>query len=270
MIFTRSVKAQSASDTQTSERIEQWLKDGIEFYRNKADVQSVMSFYAEKQLGIPYIAGLLERPGPESLVVTLEGSDCVIFVETTLALTLTTKTRMYSNDAFERALSHVRYRNGTIDGYLSRLHYFGEWLRDGENKKLIRVLFQDDAYPSLQPYSFMSSNRSSYPALANDDQAFEDIKKTENILNKNLLRYIPTNRIPGVLEDLQTGDIVAFVTNIKGLDFSHTAMIKRDGDRVGFWHASTTGSVIVEPKTLYDYTKDRNSLLGIVIARPTL
>ena len=270
MIFTTSVKAQSVSDTQTSERIEQWLKDGIEFYRNRANTQSIMSMYAEKQLGIPYKAGLLEKPGSESLVVTLEGSDCVIFVETTLALTLTTGTWMYSVDAFERNLTHIRYRNGTVNGYVSRLHYFGEWLRDGENKGFIRVLFQDDIYPSLQPYSFMSSNRSSYPVLANDDQAFEDIKMTENILNKNLLRYIPTNRIPGVLEDLQTGDIVAFVTNIKGLDFSHTAMIKRDGNRIGFWHASTTGSVIVEPKTLYDYTKDRNSLLGIVIARPTL
>jgi hypothetical protein len=267
MMLTNLCQAQSVSKNEAKEQIVQWLKEGIELYRMRADGQTIISFYAEKQLGIPYKGGLLEKSGLESLVVTLEGSDCVIFVETTLALAMTTMLGNYSYELFERHLSLIRYRNGTIDGYVSRLHYFGDWMKDGQNKRLMRVLFQEERFPKLQAYSFMSSNRSSYPALADDNEAIEEMKKTEQRLNEDLLHYIPTDNIPDVLTDLQTGDIVAFVTKVPGLDFSHTAVIKKDGDRIGFWHASTTGSVIVEPKTLYDYTKDRSSLLGIVVAR---
>lgn len=268
LIFVaRSSVAQPLSNSDSEARIRQWLLEGIELYRTRADAQTIMSFYAEKQLGIPYKAGLLEKPGSESLVVTLEGSDCVIYVETTLALMMTTMVGSYSYDTFERSLSLIRYRNGTIDGYHSRLHYFGDWLVDGQNKRLIRVLFQEERFPKIQPYHFMSSNRSSYPALA-DDNTLEEIRNAEKRLNEDLLYYIPTDKIPDVLNELRTGDIVAFVTKVPGLDFSHTAVIKRDNDRVGFWHASTTGAVIVESKTLYDYTKDRSSLLGIVIGRP--
>lgn len=268
LIFVaRSSVAQPLSNLDSEARIRQWLLEGIELYRTRADAQRIMSFYAEKQLGIPYKAGLLEKPGSESLVVTLEGSDCVIYVETTLALMMTTMVGSYSYDTFVHNLSLIRYRNGTIDGYHSRLHYFGDWLLDGQNKRLIRVLFQEERFPKIQPYHFMSSNRSSYPALA-DDNTLEMIRQAEKRLNEDLLYYIPTDKIPDVLNELRTGDIVAFVTKVPGLDFSHTAVIKRDDDRVGFWHASTTGAVIVESKTLYDYTKDRSSLLGIVIGRP--
>lgn len=268
LIFVaRSSFAQPLSNSDSEARIRQWLLEGIELYRTRADAQRIMSFYAEKQLGIPYKAGLLEKPGSESLVVTLEGSDCVIYVETTLALMMTTMVGSYSYDTFVHNLSLIRYRNGTIDGYHSRLHYFGDWLLDGQNKRLIRVLFQEERFPKIQPYHFMSSNRSSYPALA-DDNTLEMIRQAEKRLNEDLLYYIPTDKIPDVLNELRTGDIVAFVTKVPGLDFSHTAVIKRDDDRIGFWHASTTGSVIVESKTLYDYTKDRSSLLGIVIGRP--
>lgn len=268
LIFVaRSSVAQPLSNLDSEARIRQWLLEGIELYRTRADAQRIMSFYAEKQLGIPYKAGLLEKPGSESLVVTLEGSDCVIYVETTLALMMTTMVGSYSYDTFVHNLSLIRYRNGTIDGYHSRLHYFGDWLLDGQNKRLIRVLFQEERFPKIQPYHFMSSNRSSYPALA-DDNTLEMIRQAEKRLNEDLLYYIPTDKIPDVLNELRTGDIVAFVTKVPGLDFSHTAVIKRDDDRIGFWHASTTGSVIVESKTLYDYTKDRSSLLGIVIGRP--
>jgi len=34
-----------------------------------------------------------------------------------------------------RNLKLIRYRQGKINGYSSRLHYFTDWLRDNEQKK---------------------------------------------------------------------------------------------------------------------------------------
>ena len=81
------------------------------------------------------------------------------------------------------------------------------------------------------------------------------------------LRYIPQEKIPEFESQFQTSDVLAFVTTIEGLDITHTALVKMDGDRAGFYHASTTGAVIVDPATIHEYTKNRDNVDGIVVAR---
>jgi len=266
--FTQPLLAQSSADAATSERIAKMLSDGKSLYTESSNIDSLVSFYARQQLGIPYVGGLLEVPPVETLVVTLEGSDCVLFVEITTALTLTTLTGSTEFADFEDNIKMLRYRNGEIDGYFSRLHYFGDWLQDNQHKGVLHVLFQDEAYPLLSPYGFMTSKREAYKQLATNDSLFHLMQLQEGKLNEDRLRYVSKADIPDLENQLQTGDIVAFVTNIAGLDVTHTAIIKRTDDRVSFWHASTTGAVIVEPKTLFDYTNDRSGLLGIIVARP--
>jgi hypothetical protein len=260
--------AQAASDRSTATRIGQLLEQGKILYDATADVDTLIRFYAAEQLGIPYVAGLLDEPTAEQLVVTLKGSDCVLFVEMTTAMTLTTLSGSIRVEDAESNVQMLRYRSGKIEGYFSRLHYFGDWLQDNEQKGLMKVLFQDrDDLPRMEPYHFMTTKREAYRQLADNDSLFQLMSNQEAILNQRLLRYIPTDIIPSIEAQLQTGDIVSFVTTVDGLDVSHTAIVKKDGDRVGFWHASTTGSVIVEPKTLYQYTADRKGLKGIIVAR---
>ena len=266
--LTQNVYPQSSIDTATSERISKMLQEGKALYSESSNVDSLVSFYARQQLGIPYVGGLLEVPPVETLVVTLDGSDCVLFVEFTTALTLTTLTGSTNFEVFEDNVKMLRYRNGEIDGYFSRLHYFGDWLQDNQRKGVLKVLFQDEAYPLLSPYGFMTSKREAYRQLATNDSLFHLMQLQEEKLNEDRLRYVPKSDIPSIEDQLKTGDIVAFVTNIAGLDVTHTAIIRRNGDRVSFWHASTTGAVIVEPKTLFGYANDRSGLLGIILARP--
>jgi hypothetical protein len=259
---------QVAADSASAARIQKLLDQGKILFDQTADVDTLIRFYAAGQLGIPYVGGLLEAPPTEQLVVTLEGSDCVLFVEMTTALTLTTLSGSTNVEDAESNVRMLRYRDGTIDGYFSRLHYFGDWLQDNERKGLMNVMFQDrDTLPRLEPYHFMTTKREAYRQLATNDSLFQLMSSQEAVLNERLLRYVPTEQIPAVEQELQTGDIVAFVTTVDGLDVSHTAIVKRDGDRVGFWHASTTGAVIIEPKTLYQYTADRKGLKGIIVAR---
>ncbi len=259
--------AQLASDDSTAAVVAHLLEEGKARFEAGRDVEQLVSFYAERQLGIPYVGGLLEVPPVETLVVTLKGSDCVLFVETTTAFTLTTLMGSTDVHDFEGNVRMLRYRGGEIDGYFSRLHYFGDWLQDNERKGLLKVMFQGDDFPHLQPYSFMTAKREAYRQLAASDSLFALMTAHEKALNQSTLRYVPTDRIPSIEDQLQTGDIVAFVTTVEGLDVTHTAIVRRDGDRVSFWHASTTGSVIAEPKTLLEYTQGRQSLLGIIIAR---
>jgi hypothetical protein len=251
-------------------QITNWLNEGSILFADGASAENLIHFYAQKQLGIPYVGGLLEVPKIETLVVTLEGSDCVLFVEYSLALTMTTLQKSVNYDDFAQNVAFFRYLDGKVDGYASRQHYFSDWLKTNQQKGLLSILHQNNAnLPMLSPVNFMSKNRSAYRQLAESDSLYKMIAQREQHVNSTPIRYIPQNRIPEFESTLQSGDILSFVSTIDGLDIAHTALIFRDGDRVGFYHASTTGKVIKDPKTVFEYTRDRRNVNGIIVARLT-
>jgi hypothetical protein len=230
--------------------------------------EGLIEFYAKKQLGIAYVAGLLEVPKTEQLVVTLQGSDCVLFVEHSLAMTLTTLQGSQHYDDLARNIALLRYQQGQVIGYASRLHYFSDWLQTNENKSIIKLLHQsDETLPVMDPVNFMTQNRSAYAQLANSDSLYTLLLQREAYLRDRHIRFIPQHRIPELESTFQTGDILSFVSTIDGLDIAHTAIVVRDGSRVGFYHASTTGKVIKDPKTIHEYTTGRRNVNGIIVAR---
>ena len=258
---------ESTAPDETAATIMQWLEEGLAHWQQTTDVSSLISFYADRQLGITYKGGLLDEPDEEKLVVTLGGSDCVIYVEMSLAMAMTTLQSRTSYDAFRDNLTFIRYREGEIDGYPSRLHYFSDWLITNQEKGLLAILFQEDGLPVIDPPDFMTQNRENYRHLADDDSMFNKIRSMEERLSQRRLVYIPQDRIPEFEHRFETGDILAFVTTIDGLDITHTGLVKMDGDRAGFYHASMTGSVIVDPNTIHHYTVNRRNINGIVVAR---
>ena len=63
----------------------------------------------------------------------------------------------------------MRYRGGKRGGYASRLHYFSEWIADGERRGLVRDLGTElGGVEDGRPLRFMTSHRDSYPALADE------------------------------------------------------------------------------------------------------
>lgn len=250
------------------ETFESWLAEGQILRATGVSTEGLIEFYAKKQLGIPYVGGLLEVPQMEQLIVTLEGSDCVLFVEHSLALTLTTLQGSQLYDDLARNVALLRYHQGLVEGYASRLHYFSDWLQTNEKKGIVQLLHQtDNTLPVMDPVNFMTKNRSSYRQMANSDSLYTLIQQREAYLRDRHIRYIPQNRIPEFESSLQTGDILSFVSTIDGLDIAHTAIVVREGSRVGFYHASTTGKVIKDPKTIYEYTTGRRNINGIIVAR---
>ena len=221
--------------------------------------------------GTPYVAGTLEGT-PETLTVNLDGMDCTTFVETVAALALTLEERRNAWQDFIYNLEQLRYRQGNIDGYASRLHYISDWIVDNTHSGLLTEI--TDRLPGwthqVKTLDYMSRNRNAYPAMINDT-TFEKIKSVEVGFRSHrypLLRssFMQTKKGESLIKE---GDILAFTTKTDGLDVSHMgiASIHPDG-RVHVIHASSAaGKVIDDPLTLTDYLRKNHSITGVRVIR---
>ncbi len=220
-------------------------------------------------LGTPYVAGLLDAPAEEILVVDLTGFDCVLFVETALALARGIAAEDYAYDGFARRLREQRYRNGQMDGYCSRLHYFTEWIADNQARGIVEDVTQALGGVRLDKrLTFMTEHRDAYPRFATNDSLFQGIREMEQRLAGLAIYYIPQERIRSVYAHLRPGDVIALATDIGGLDVTHTGLVfKGDDGSTGLLHASTSGGVMVSPD-LQSYVENNKRQVGIVVARP--
>ena len=219
--------------------------------------------------GKPYMAGLLDQPGEEMLICRLDGFDCVTFVETTLAMARVIKQQNYSYDAFAEHMRTQRYRDGVMDGYCSRMHYFSEWIADNEARSLVENITQKlGGKPLNKKINFMSSHRKDYPRFASDDNLYECIQEMEDNMQNLDLFFIPQDEIRSVYNRLLAGDIIATATNIEGLDVTHTGLVYENEDGAkGFLHASPSGGVKISPD-LQRYVQGVKSQIGVIVARP--
>jgi hypothetical protein len=221
-------------------------------------------------LGIPYVAKTLEIGKTESLVINLRGLDCTTFVENVLAFGLMLKNNKTDFNSFVAYLETIRYKDGELNGYASRLHYFSEWIANNEQKGLLRDMTSEiGGVESRKTINFMSTHRELYPFLKDADN-FDKIKASEEFLKMQSICILPQDQIKANEHLIQSGDIIALTTSIKGLDITHTGIATREADgRIHLLHAST-GSMEVEvsKQPVADYLKNIKSNTGIMVARP--
>jgi hypothetical protein len=232
----------------------------------------------ELAVGTPYEPFTLEAylrnggsPLQEPLTLSLTRFDCVTLVESCLAVA-----RLAGDDVsatwerFGREIERMRYRGGERRGYSSRLHYFSEWITDGDRRGLVRDLgLELGAVEDARPIRFMTEHRASYPGMV-DDAVFREIEATERRLDRYPRRVIPTKRIPEVVNRLESGDVIAFATEITGLDVTHAAFAHRGADGVlRVLHAPLSGGAVeVTRTTLPEYVAAIRRATGILVARP--
>lgn len=221
-------------------------------------------------MGTPYVAKTLEVGEIETLVINLHGLDCTTFVENVLAFSILLKKGQSDFDNFTQALENIRYKDGKLDGYASRLHYFSEWIANNEKKGLLKdVTSEIGGMEITKDINFMSTHRDLYPFLK-DDENFQKIQASENYLNDQSICVLPQDKIESNEHLIQSGDIIALATSINGLDVTHTGIATRENDgRIHLLHAST-GSMEVEVTKipLSDYLKKVKKNTGIMVARP--
>lgn len=220
--------------------------------------------------GIPYVAGTLEKDGPESCRIDLTGLDCVTFFEDVLGIARILKKGKRSYNDLVAEITFTRYRNGKLDGYLSRLHYTAEWISDNISKGVVKdVTAEMGGVPLNINVNFMSKHPDFYQPLANNPDMVKEIMVLEKQINAKTRTFIPRDKIAGVEPLMQTGDIVAVATSKAGLDYSHTGLIYRDENNVArMLHASTTQRKVVLDKRISEYIQGVKSHDGITIVRP--
>jgi len=223
-------------------------------------------------LGIPYVEKTLEIGPRESLVVNLRGLDCTTFVENVLAFGLLLKNGENRFEDFTDHLRHIRYRDGELRGYPSRLHYFTDWIRNNEAKGLVRDISAELGGTELiKPLDFMGTHRELYPFLASDEN-YVAMLEVEAELAQRTLCYLPQGEIREREHLIRSGDIIALATSIKGLDVTHTGLaIKMENGSLHLLHASSSnGAVEITREPLADYLKNIKGNIGIIVARPLL
>src|SRR5690606_22181199 len=172
--------------------------------------------------------------------------------------------------AYTKNLETIRYKDGKLDGYASRLHYFSEWIANNEKKGLLKDITSElGGIESTKEIDFMSTHREFYPFLK-DQENYKKIQEAEQFLKYIPICILPLDQIQAKEHLIRTGDIIALTTSIKGLDITHTGIASREADgRIHLLHAST-GSKVVELSKLplVDYLKGIKSNTGILVARP--
>lgn len=221
-------------------------------------------------LGTHYVAKTLEIGATESLVINFQGLDCTTFIENVFAFSLMLNKEQNSFDDFTTILETIRYKNGILNGYSSRLHYFSEWIANNQFKGLIKdITAEIGGTPIIKEINFMSTYRELYPFLKENDDNLEQIKASENYLNSQEICILSQDRIKANEHLIQSGDIIALTTSIKGLDITHTGIATREKDgRIHLLHASSSNGVEVSKLPLVDYLKDIKGNTGIMVARP--
>lgn len=225
-------------------------------------------FVGKTFLGTPYAAKTLEIGSKESLVINFQGLDCTTFVENVLVLSLMLKNEKEDFESYTAYLEKIRYKNGELDGYASRLHYFSEWITNNEQKGIIRNITGDIGGIEIEKdINFMSTHRELYPFLK-DDKNFKGIQQSEINISQSSVCFLPKDQIKENEASILSGDIIALTTSIKGLDITHTGIaIRKENGRIHLLHASSKGQVEISTLPLVDYLKKIKNNTGIIVNR---
>jgi Protein of unknown function (DUF1460) len=177
---------------------------------------------------------------PEVFTASLDGFDCVTYIETILALS-----RASNPDDFVERLRKLRYEQGRI-AWDRRNHYMTAWIRNNARVGTIRPV-------SIPSVSALSRERvlNVVPGLA---------------ARRARVKYAPKSAVPRLEPYLQTGDLIFFVSTRKNLDVFHAGIIVRDAKRLLLRHASRSRGSVVEQE-LIEFLK-ANRMAGVIIVRP--
>ncbi len=258
----------SIPDNPDGQRFQQIMKEAIALKLSQKPLDQILHNIAQQFLGSAYQGGLLDKSEKETLVASLTQFDCVLFVETVLALVRGIAVEDYTYSTFTENIVEQRYRQGKMETYCDRLHYFSEWIVDNEKRgNVVNLTPSLGGIPLNKTLNFMTTHKGSYPQMVKNEANYQCIAQVEENLRQLNLTYIPTSGISEVYSQLKSGDIIAITTNIQGLDVTHTGLVYRQANQVGLIHASPAGQVTIAPD-LQQYVSRVRGASGILVVRP--
>ena len=228
-------------------------------------------FFANSMKGIPYQGGTLDRSSNETLVVRTDSLDCTTFVENVLALYLASAKQNPEYRDYIESLTRIRYRDGKIHGYTSRLHYFSDWVEDNQNKGILKELTTHFEHETIAcPLNYMTEHSHLYKQLKDNDSLLSVMRHIEQRWSEYEMPYVPKKLLdlPASEIKIKDGDILALTTSIDGLDVVHLGFAIWIDDSLHLLHASSLQKkVILDDVPLYDYLKGKSKHTGIRVIR---
>jgi len=221
-------------------------------------------------IGTDYVSHTLEVNGEEQLVINLTGFDCNTFLENVLIFSRNIKQGKTTFEDFQNEFIFIRYNDGEIDQYPSRLHYFTDWIYDNEKKGVVKNITKKIGGDILEMnLSFMTAHPQYYKHLKEHPEFISVIKKQEEEINKREHYFIPQEKIAGIENKIKNGDLIAFTSSVKGLDVNHVGFaIKLDDGRIHILHAPIEGSPVqITDLPLAEYVIKIEKDTGIIVVR---
>lgn len=227
---------------------------------------------AVSYLDVPYVAGVLDQNSTEELVLNTDELDCTTFVEYAIALTLSPmKENNYKDEeAFADYVQKLRYRDGKIDGYASRLHYMTEWAQNAIKTGILEdVTAAHSQYSTQAQAGYMTAHPNLYHQLANNAENVQKMRAIEQRINGTEVRYIPKDKLPNSGFDwINDGDIIMFTTDEPGLDVAHMGLAFKISGKLALMHASSKEKkVVVSNVTINKMLEDHPKWTGIRVLR---
>ena len=252
------------ADEQDRASIEKWLQEAVSLPKDSCRTLH----FAKKMLGVPYVAGTLDGNEEEQLVVLVDSLDCTTFVETVLAFCIADKRGERDYEGFKKALTQIRYRDGILNGYTSRLHYFSDWIRNNEQMGFVKECTSETAcsQPKELWLDFMTTHVDSYLPMKKNPELVKEMASHEKNWQGTVVSYIPKEKLNLSPEELKIkdGDVLALVTNIKGLDVVHVGFAFWKDNQLHLLHASSSAKKVIEdPKTQYESSKNTKAHIGV-------
>jgi N-acetylmuramoyl-L-alanine amidase-like protein len=193
-------------------------------------------------LGQPYKSNPMigSADTAELFTASLDGFDCVTYIETILALT-----RAASVDHFVEYLRKIRYEEGRIQ-WARRNHYTTAWIRNNVRERTIKPISARGV-----PVVIRERTLNIVPGLA---------ARCAHI------KCVPKSAMPRLAKYLHTGDLIFFVSTRKNLDVFHAGILIRTDQRLIMRHASRSEGLVVEQE-LSGFLK-ANRMAGVIVMRP--
>ena len=241
---------------------------------SQTDKKTSVLTLARQFMGIPYVGQTLEVNSQEQLVVNTRQLDCTTLVETVTALTLCVRNSRHTWNDYLDVLRQLRYRDGKLQGYTSRLHYFSDWIDNKTKMGLVMEIQKPNPpFTAVQRLNinYMSEHPQSYRSLKEHPEQIPVIRQQEQALTGKSYRFIPKTALKNsklLRQTIKDGDIIAITCNKKGLDIAHLGFAVWRKDGLHLLNASQLHKKVVEePMTLYQYMRKHKTFTGVRIIR---
>lgn len=225
---------------------------------------------AECLIGRPYVGGTLDVPGNETLIVSMRQFDCVTFQETCLALARDAGSAKPSYANFRRQVENLRYRNGKIGGYHTRLHYSTDWILENTRRgNAVDATQRLGGVRMSGTLNYMSTHADKYKALSGNSAATDSIRAREKYLSAHHVYYIPKAKVAGIADRIEPGSLIFMTSATQSLGFGHVGIAVKEGGVLKMIHASSTAKKVMKtPGSLSDYLMGIPKITGIAVLEP--